>query len=227
MTDLTNAACLLNAIAGLLVILMIPLPKNWHMFSEVDESGEQVDVLYDITSRSSRGNSVVKADDIDEHALRSKSSKKYNDLHMVLQQDPYSWKVFAYLWIFTYSSWNWQFTTRFLGSSSFIHGPIHLLPPIIRSIVNGRTDLWVQSRLHVLWSTVIIWVPISNLIGISTKKYELHSNGMFVWALVNLVMSIVCFGMFLYLKWHQEEDQSEPNEAKEVVTSEEEMVDMP
>ena len=203
MSGFAKWTCLLNAISGFLVIIMIPLPtrKNWFLFSETVKERRRNTLTQIITTKSTESNEYESNYLCFQPDPKKDSSARFNDLLMVLNQnDSTLSKVFSYSWIFVYSSWNWLFTVRYLGAGSVIDGAVHIFPPILRAFIYQRSDLWLQSRLHVLWSTLIFWIPFAKVTMISKRTEDLNQDGLTVWSLMNAAASLACFWLFIRLK---------------------------
>jgi|GEM_PF-6678464 hypothetical protein len=79
----------------------------------------------------------------------------------------FTWQI-PWLWIASYTLWNWTFIVNFFPQSVFTQGAV-LLAPILIAAVMGR-EHWIKGRVHSLSLYLMMaftWLPVFAMMDIS------------------------------------------------------------
>ena len=128
--------------------------------------------------------------------------------------------VLQVAWITLYTSWDWEFVTRYFGYGSFVAQTAHLFPPMMRcyfyyrSNVNNNHNhnnsnndhdgqlqlqiaiggIYFQSRTNALMMYGMLIQPIRDFVigsRFSTNVFPAYGMPLMIWSIVNFFLTLI------------------------------------
>ncbi len=106
---------------------------------------------------------------------------------------------FSFLWSFLYTIWNAAFV--YAENPGFLASSICILTiPVLRTLINKRTDLWMSARAYTLGVHITIRALYDIFSPVMDSSSWANQNVLYFWGLINLIIHVLFIGIWLYQK---------------------------
>ena len=192
-----------NCLSGILLIITMPTPFNKSITKKCyyfNTQSRYTDYIIDFGGTGGSGTGSESGTEIDRAS------------HWLLQ----------IAWVTIYSSWDWEFFTRYFGYVSFWSQVVHVWAPLLRCYfykeningINKIGGIYFQSRAHsiMLYGTII--QPVRGYVigsNWTNDKWLANGLGLMIWSIVNFVLAIVYAYWWFVVKKKQLKQNKDEN----------------